>query len=162
MDPLSLTASIVAVLGALSACTKVAQELWGAPNELRKLAADLSELTTLVESLGILTRSLSFHNIGQGALVSAHTKLHDAQREFQERLQQKHEADSPAISFKRRKWLIHRNRIKSLIRDVADIRRELFLVVQSLTLYVDVSRLCRGYVHEPFIKNKLIISEHPH
>jgi hypothetical protein len=63
MDPLSITAASIAFLGALSTSVEAVTKLWGAPDELRSLASELSELTELVKQIIALTSNRKFHEI---------------------------------------------------------------------------------------------------
>lgn len=134
MDPLSTTASIIAVLGVLASSTEAAQNVWAAPDELQRLAADLSELNELANRLDALTRDRGFRDNDLHSLEAPYSKLREAQKVFEERLSKRHGSNSPASRFRRRTWILHRARIKKMTRDMATIRTQLSTAIQSLTL----------------------------
>jgi hypothetical protein len=134
MDPFSTTASLIAVIGALASSIEAAQNVWGAPDALLRLATDLSELNELANKLDALTRDQGFRDNNLHNLEAPYSKLREAQKVFEERLSKRHGSNSPASRFRRRTWILHRARIKKVTRDVATIRTQLSTVIQSLTL----------------------------
>lgn len=134
MDPLSSTASIMAFLGVLASSIEAAQNVWGAPDELQRLATDLSELSELANRLDTLIRDRGFRDNDLHSLEAPYSKLRESQKVFEERLSKRHDSNSPASRFRRRTWILHRARIKKVTRDVATIRTELSTAIQSFTL----------------------------
>ena len=134
MDPLFFAASIITVLVALSSSTEAAKKLWGAPHELQELASELSQLSALADTLAALTRSRTFRCIDLRTLEEAYTKMQDGQRIFEERLSNKHKSSGANSRFRRRRWILHRGRIRKLTRDVAVIRNDFFSTMLLLNL----------------------------
>lgn len=58
MDPLSITASIISVLEALSVINKLAVQVRNGPRELRELSSKLAKLDEMAKILELHTRSL--------------------------------------------------------------------------------------------------------
>ena len=116
MDALSITASLLAVLGVLASSAEAALDIWDAPEELQRLSADLNELNQLASRLDALTRLRVIQEHELRSLAAPCLKLREAQKVFQERLSKRHGLDSPASRFRRRTWILHLPRIEKLTR----------------------------------------------
>ena len=134
MEPVSIAASIITVLGALSSSTEAAKKLWGAPQELQELASELNQLNALADNLTALTRTRTFRSIDQRSLQEAYAKLQGGQRLFQERLSKSYKTSDGKLRFSRRTWLLHRGQIKKLTRDMAVIRNDFVSTMLLLNL----------------------------
>jgi hypothetical protein len=75
MDPLSISAGIIAVLQALSSSAKVAKELWNAPQEPKELTEELEQVAVVAENINGLTVSHQFDSVDVTLLGPAPQQL---------------------------------------------------------------------------------------
>ena len=136
MDPLSITAGILAVLGALAVSIETAKEVWAAPNELQGLAGELNLLASLAENLAVLTQRHKFEEAHLGYLADALKRLQDTENLFQERILKRRRASVHASPFRHMTWMVQRGSIKKITREVDAVGNNLNRAMQLLTLLV--------------------------
>lgn len=139
MDPLSISAGIIAVLQALSSSAKAAMELWNAPQELKELIEELEQVAAVAENINGLTASHQFDTIDVTlCLARARAKLQDAQSLVVNRLTQNQPGSTTnaRARFKRSTYIRERGRVKKLVRDLKSVRRDLSATLDLLNLLV--------------------------
>ena len=135
MDPLSITAGIIASLGALSCTAKAAKEFWDAPEELQLLCSELEQISILANYLGAITRERNFDFIDQRVCERAFARLQLTQTAFTKQFSRvQGGAGSHSAWFLRKTWVLHRSRIRKLAKDLSIVRQDFvkFMLLANL------------------------------
>ena len=134
-DPLSITASIIAVVGAAEGVTKIAgklKDIQNAPAELLALLNEVADLTLVLRNVQIFIRSQYSHGHGppipqeqfqhiSGLVDRAKDKVLQLEKLIQYKLV-KPDSTSNNIKVSRQEWTKAKKTIKDFQQNLRDIR----------------------------------------
>lgn len=123
-DPLSVIASILAVVGACAASIKTIKSLIDTPHELRRLEIELDHLQAVVRDVQSMNNdaAITYSTGLSNALFSASTSVQQVSDFISTRLYQD---KGVAKRVRKRACFQHRGRIKAFADDITSIRSRL-------------------------------------
>ena len=148
-DPLSITASVIAIIGAAEGVTKIFEKLRNienAPSELLALFNEVADLTLVLRSVQNFIRSQNAHGpqISQDQLQHLSELVDKAKNkvlqleEFMEYRLVKPDSTSKNIKVARQEWMKAKRTIKEFKQNLRDIRQNItthMIVINSWVLF---------------------------
>jgi hypothetical protein len=133
-DPLSITAGILAILGACSTSIRVVKSCCNAPHEIRRLEVEVIRLAAVVRDVQGLGPSMVTCSEGLAdTLETARLTVEEVSRFIQEWLYQAKNATQRA---RRGFYFRKRNKTKDLSQELMIVRSELTTHMMASTLYM--------------------------
>lgn len=149
MDPLSVTVSVIAIIGAITTTGKgiaSLRQIRDAPKELARLLSEIDELHDVLQQIYSVVDGLRLESAGQEDIHTYRTiewikeqveKADEAVLEL-DRLGQicSKTSDTGQTECSRRRWQQNRTRAKTLLSDVQSIRGKLMSSLAIINLWV--------------------------
>ncbi|KAI9704999.1 MAG: hypothetical protein M1836_006779 [Candelina mexicana] len=133
MDPLSIFAAVLTIVGAVTTSLKAVKTFQHAPREYDELAEEHKQIRMVANHINTLTEYREFPDVDISVCLSrTRTKLGDAQAVIEERLAQR--ARKGVFSLRRNILLHRRSHIVQLTRDLNCIRHDLTATLDILNL----------------------------
>jgi hypothetical protein len=133
-DPLSIAASILAILGACAASVKTIKSLCDTPHELRRLEIELDHLKAVVRDVQGNVKGMAAFVYSKGlsdALYTASASVQQVSDFVQDKLYQDRHATRRA---RKRACFRYRERIKAFASEMASTRSKLLDHIATSTL----------------------------
>ena len=129
MDPVSVTASILAILSAVNGGIKVAQTLYNAPRELDSLATETEDFANVIKDIKDLPETDLVSNSLSPALGRGKTIVEELEKLIAYRLTKA----SVGLRVDRLEWARHRPEVKDLRKQLKNVRLSLVASLAALT-----------------------------
>ena len=129
MDPVSVTASILAILSAVNGGYKVAQTLYNAPRELDSLATETEDFANVIKDIKDLPETDLVSNSLSPALGRGKTVVEELEKLIAYRLTKA----SVGLRVDRLEWARHRPEVKDLRKQLKNVRLSLVASLAALT-----------------------------
>lgn len=131
MDPLSITAGIIAIAGFTTASLKVILKIRGISDEIQALLNEISDLSAIVKDVEHTLRSsknLSIHSPGMTSLIAVLSKANitiNHLHSFVDRVLMKEESILGNARISRTAWLKRKPQVVKYQQQLSSIRTEL-------------------------------------
>ena len=133
MDPLSVTAGILAILSAVSASVQTAKTLYNAPRELDVLTAKLNDLASIVRDISKLP---DLHRSSITSLSPILQSTKEKLLELDELISYRLTRPASGLRVDRLQWGRHRPQVKELRTQLRRTRMDLVASMGVLNSYV--------------------------